>query len=53
MMCNVILGLCVVGGLQIGPDAYVVQVMDAEQSIHDVVIRMPERQNLTKISEVY
>lgn len=51
MMCNVILGLCVVGGLQIGPDAYVVQVMDAEQSIHDVVIRMPERKKMTKMFE--
>ena len=53
MMCNVILGLCVVGGMQVGPDVYVLQVMDAEQSIHDVAVHIPNRKKMTEISEAY
>ena len=53
MMCNVILGLCVVGGMQVGPDVYVLQVMDVEQSIHDVAVHMPNRKKMTEISETY
>ena len=39
MICNFVLGLCVVGGMQVGPDKYLLEIMDADQIVHSIVIK--------------
>ena len=44
MICNFVLGLCVVGGMQVGPGVYQLEIIDAGGTVHKI---------LTKMSEVY
>lgn len=51
-LCNFLLGLCVVGGVQVGPDKYMLQVMDIDQNIHNIMIHHQDHGEFsTKISE--
>lgn len=38
MMCDVILGLCIVGGMQTSPDKYTLEILDANNRVHSVVL---------------
>ena len=44
MICNFVLGLCVVGGMQVGPGVYQLEIIDSGGTVHKI---------LTKMSEVY
>ena len=51
-LCNLMLGLCIVGGVQVGPEKYMLQVMDVDHNIHNLVIHhQDEGEFSTKISE--
>lgn len=42
MICNFVLGLCVVGGMQVGPGVYQLEIIDAGGTVHKILTKMSE-----------
>ena len=42
MICNFVLGLCVVGGMQVGPEVYQLEIIDAGGTVHKILTKMSE-----------
>ena len=42
MICNFVLGLCVVGGMQVGPGVYQLEIIDAGGTVHRILTKMSE-----------
>lgn len=42
MICNFVLGLCVVGGMQVGPGVYQLEIIDSGGTVHKILTKMSE-----------